>query len=209
MLGQGILIWGTYLVFIISLSIAVLYILWHYAKCFPFWPFSSVNKCNILNVKLSHKHFNFFVTGGHEVSSSISNFDFHINVCRGITAEKTGDTQDCPANSSMCRIDKKLQTTNDLGNINYASNLRFSPQNDIILVYNTTQKVDSSLPITTITFKCPKQMVSEQCKHAHGDCNVWRTFLAWIEGLHVQRCMIGKSLITLWVNSVNDRHLNL
>ena len=103
----------------------------------------------------------FFVTGGHKVSSSISNFDFHINVCRGITSEKTGHTQDCPTNSSMCRIDKKLQTTKDLGNINYASNLHFSPQNDIILVYKTTQKVDGCSPVTTITFKCSKQMVSK------------------------------------------------
>jgi len=120
---------------------------------------------------LSHKRF-FFVTGGHEVSTSISKFDFHINVCRGITAEKSGDTQGCPTDSSMCRIDKKLHTTEDLGNINYASKLEFSPQNDIILVYNTTQKVDGCLPVTTITFKCPKQMVSKHCKHYSGDCNV-------------------------------------
>ena len=99
---------------------------------------------------------------------SNSNFDFHINVCRGITAEKTGDTQNCPTNSSLCRIDKKLQTTKDLGNINYASNLYFSPQNDIILVYNTTKKVDGCFPVTTITFKCSKQMVSKQCKHVMG-----------------------------------------
>jgi len=140
---------------------------------FPFWLFSSVNKCNIFtcNAKLSHKLF-FFVTGGHEVSTSIPNFDFHINVCRGITAEKSGDTQNCPTDSSMCRIDKKLHTTKDLGNIKYASKLDFSPQNDIILVYNTTQTVDGCLPVTTITFKCPKQMVSKHCKHSSEDCNV-------------------------------------
>lgn len=104
-----------------------------------------------------------FFAGGYEVSSSISNFDFHINVCRGITAEKAGHTQGCPANSSMCRVDKKLQETKDLGNMNYASKLSYDSQDDTIrLVYNTSKKVDNCLPVTTITFKCSKQMVSKQ-----------------------------------------------
>lgn len=108
----------------------------------------------------------FLLAGGHEVSSSISNFDFHINVCRGISAEKSGHTQHCPANSSMCRVDKNLQTAKDLGNINYASNLSYSAQDDVIkLVYNTTQKIGDCHPVTTVTFKCSKQMVSKQQDH--------------------------------------------
>lgn len=46
---------GKYLVFVTCFSIAVLYLLWHCVKNFPFWPFPSVNECNIFNVKLSHK----------------------------------------------------------------------------------------------------------------------------------------------------------
>ncbi|KAL9969231.1 hypothetical protein ACROYT_G021424 [Oculina patagonica] len=121
--------------------------------------------------------------GGYEVSSAISNFDFHINVCRGITAEKAGHTQGCPANSSMCRVDTKLQVTKDLGNINYASKLSYDTQDDAIrLVYNTTEKVDNCLPLTTITFKCSKQMgVKGPVLTAARDCAyevLWETVFA-------------------------------
>lgn len=128
-------------------------------KRFPVWPSCSANNF--------YQHSDCFVSGGYEVSSSVPNFDFHINVCRGITPEKTGHTQGCAANSSMCRIDKnhQIHVSEDVGNINYASKLHFSLQNDIILVYNTTKKVSGCLllnPVTTITFKCPNGMVSEQ-----------------------------------------------
>ena len=103
-----------------------------------------------------------FVAGGYEVATSIKNFDFHINVCRGITSVPGGRTQGCPTNSAMCRVDKNLQTSEDIGNINFASNLYFSSANDIILVYNTTKKVQGCRenPVTTITFKCPRESVS-------------------------------------------------
>lgn len=97
------------------------------------------------------------------MATSIDNFDFHINVCRGITAEASGHTHGCPTNSSMCRIDKNLQTKEDVGSIVFAGNLYFSPDNDIILVYNTTKTVHGCPkdvnPVTTITFRCPRELV--------------------------------------------------
>ena len=104
----------------------------------------------------------YFVAGGYEVATSIKNFDFHINVCRGITAVPGGHTQGCPPNGAMCRVDKNLQSSVDIGNINFASNLHFSPAKDIILVYNTTKNVPGCRenPVTTITFKCPRESVS-------------------------------------------------
>ena len=105
-----------------------------------------------------------YFTGGYEVASSITDFDFFINVCRGITA--IDETQGCPSNSSMCRVDKKLSNQEDIGSISFASKLSFLPNNDIVLVYNTTQtqKVNGCVgnPVTTITFRCPGGMVSLQ-----------------------------------------------
>ena len=105
-----------------------------------------------------------FVSGGYEVATSIKNFAFHINVCRGITSIPGGHTQGCPTNSAMCRVDKNLQRSEDIGNINFASKLYFSSANDIILVYNTTKKVQGCWknPVTTITFKCPRVSVSHR-----------------------------------------------
>ena len=103
-----------------------------------------------------------YFTGGYEVASSITDFDFFINVCRGITG--IDETQGCPPNSSMCRVDKKVSNPENIGSISFASKLSFLPNNDIILVYNTTQKVSGCIgnPVTTITFRCPREMVSLQ-----------------------------------------------
>ena len=104
-----------------------------------------------------------YFTGGYEVASSITGFDFFINVCRGITA--IDETPGCPPNSSMCRVDKKgVSNPENIGSISFASKLSFLPNNDIILVYNTTQKVSGCIgnPVTTITFRCPREMVSLQ-----------------------------------------------
>lgn len=97
-------------------------------------------------------------TGGHEVSSSDGNFVFYINVCRGIKPKKD-DNIHCPANSSVCRVDKNLQKPEDVGSISYTSGLILRDKNDIVLVYNTTKTVSGCPknlnPATTITFRCP------------------------------------------------------
>lgn len=101
--------------------------------------------------------------GGYEVASSIDGFDFQINVCRGITADSKGQSHGCPKDSAMCRIDKNLHVSKDIGNIRNASNLSFSETTgDIILVYNATNSLDTcrEKPMTKITFRCPKESVS-------------------------------------------------
>ena len=104
------------------------------------------------------KFFYWVSTGGHEVSSSDGNFVFYINVCRGIKPKKD-DNIHCPANSSMCRVDKNLQKPEDVGSISYTSGLILRDKNDIVLVYNTTKTVSGCPknlnPATTITFRCP------------------------------------------------------
>ena len=101
-----------------------------------------------------------YLIGGYEVSTADSQFGFHINVCRGITAGKDGHTHGCPKNSSMCRINKSLQNKEDVGSITLASNLIFNSthRNEVILHYNTSKKADGcpGNPVTTITFVCPQ-----------------------------------------------------
>lgn len=101
--------------------------------------------------------------GGYEVASSIDGFDFQINVCRGITADSKGQTHGCPKDSAVCRIDKNLHVSKDIGNIKNASNLSFSETTgDIILVYNAIESLDTckEKPVTKITFRCPEESVS-------------------------------------------------
>ena len=104
------------------------------------------------------------------MASSISGFDFHINVCRGITGKPNGHTRGCPKHSAMCRIDKNLQLAKDIGNINLASNLTLSStSDDIILLYNSTERLGycKEPAVTKITFKCPKDSVSCTLQFLH------------------------------------------
>lgn len=126
---------------------------------------------------MSYTEIWFFLTGGHEVASSIPGFDFHINVCRGITAETNGHTKNCRQNSSMCRVNRNLQSADDIGNINSVTQLQLSSTNPdyIILIYNTTTKPHgcSDYPVTNITFRCTRELVSCWLRY---DCNVKLNF---------------------------------
>ncbi|KAJ7363679.1 Cation-independent mannose-6-phosphate receptor [Desmophyllum pertusum] len=47
--------------------------------------------------------------GGYEVSSSVPNFDFHINVCRGITPEKLATPKVVPQTAPCAELTKTIK----------------------------------------------------------------------------------------------------
>ena len=112
--------------------------------------------CNSLQIMIAFP-------GGYEVASQDENYDYHINVCRGITPETGGHTQSCPDGSSSCRVEPKLSKSIGMGEIASNTSLQAGASNEIILKYEVKDPVLCRMnlkikPVTTITFMCPKEL---------------------------------------------------